>query len=485
MNKSIKKNYIYNVIYQIVLIILPIIVTPYISRVLLPAGVGQYSFSLSLITYFTIAANFGFNIYSQREISKYQDDKQKQSEIFWEIVFCRFLAVIVCLAIHFILLSLGVYGGYKLIMLILSINIFAVGFDIAFFFQGNEEFGKIVLVNIVIKILFTSFIFIFVKKISDVWIYTLINSLMLICSNLGMWLLLIGKLNKVDFKRLKVLKHLKPALLLFLPTIAISIYTVLDKSLIGLITHSDAQNGLYEKADQIVKLAMTVVLCFGTVMVSRNSHEFAKGNYEKIKENTYKAFHFIWLLGLPMMAGVMLISDNFVPWFLGESFIQSANIMKIFAILIIVIGASNILGCQFLIPTKKDKLFTIAIICGSILNLILSIPLIYFMQAFGAALATVFAELIVTSTMFFMTRKELSVKTIFKLALKPIIATISMVLAVLPLALNLSVGIFQTILMAVVGVTVYGIVILILRDSFVIKYLKLAFNKILRKNKNN
>ena len=223
MKKSIKKNYILNLIYQITLVIVPLIVTPYVSRILLSDGVGKYSFSFSLITYFTLFATFGFETYAQREIAKYQDDKVNQTKAFWEINICRLIPIFLSLAVHLALFLTNVYGEYSTLMLILSINIVAVALDVAFFFQGNEEFGKLVTRNVLLKILGTILIFVFVKEKSDLGIYTLINSLIILFSNVSLWPALKKKLTKVSFKGLKPLSHLKGSFLLLIPALAISL----------------------------------------------------------------------------------------------------------------------------------------------------------------------------------------------------------------------------------------------------------------------
>ena len=133
-----------------------------------PEGIGQYSYTYSLITYFTIFGALGFGYYAQREIAKYQNDKYMQSKVFWEVNICRLLSVGIALAVNLILCFTKVYGDYELLMLLFSINIIATAFDIAFFFQGNEDFGKIVIRNVIIKILSIIAIFLFVKDTNDV-----------------------------------------------------------------------------------------------------------------------------------------------------------------------------------------------------------------------------------------------------------------------------------------------------------------------------
>lgn len=293
MAKSIKKNYIFNLLYQLLIVALPIVVTPYVSRILLPSGIGRYSFSLSIISYFVLFAELGFGYYAQREIAKYQENKKMQSKIFFEIMILRGISVLLSLGINLLLVFANVYKDNGVLFSIMTINIFSVAFDIAFYFQGNEEFGKITLKNSIIKILGVVSVFLFVKSADDLWVYVLINSLSIALSNISLWPFVIDRIEKVKLKELKPFSHLKGTLKLFVPTIAISIYAVLDKTLIGVITNNNLENGYYEQAEKIVKIAMTVITCLGTVMIPRNTNEYVLGNTNKIQENIYKAFNFL------------------------------------------------------------------------------------------------------------------------------------------------------------------------------------------------
>jgi len=274
--KSIKKNYIFNLIYQITLIIVPLIVTPYLSRVLLDDGVGKYSFSLSLISYFTLFATFGFDHYSQREMAKCQGDKNKQSVLFWEIIISRAIPVFASLFIHVILLLTNVYGDYSIIMQILTLNVISIAFDVSFFFQANEEFAKLTIRNVIIKTIGTILIFVLVKQRSDLWIYALIQSGMTVVSALSLLPSLIKRIKKVKLKEIKPLKHLWPAFKLLIPSIAISLYTIMDKSLIGFITQSNSQNGIYEQAEKIVKLCLTIITALVVIYKKQSEYKDIK-----------------------------------------------------------------------------------------------------------------------------------------------------------------------------------------------------------------
>ena len=466
-SKSITKNYLYNLIYQILLIIIPIITTPYVSRVLGADGVGKFSFSSSIVSYFVIFASLGFGYYAQREIAKYQDNKKKQSEIFWEIIIVRSVSVLTALIVYFTAIFLGVFkDGYTLLMIILSINILAVAFDISFLFAGNEDFSKTVLTNTLVRILNVIAIFVFVKDRNDLWKYVLISALTLLIANASLAVYAKNFLCKIEIKSLKPIRHIKPAVILFLPTIAISVYAYLDKTMIGIITGSDFENGFYEQAERIVKMVMTVVTSLGTVMIPRNANAFERKDMDAIRRNIYRSVRFVLLLGIPMMIGLIAVSDNVVPWFLGDGYYKSANIMKILSVLVLAIGLNNVFGLQYLIPAGEDKKFTISVTCGAITNFLLNLVLIRLFKSYGAAIATIVAETVVAVIMFCFIRKIVSLREILKSSVKYLISGIIMFVPCFILGRILEPSIINTFVIVFTGVVVYLICLILLKDGF-------------------
>ncbi len=479
--KSITKNYFYNMIYQLFLIIVPIAVTPYVARVLGDDASGRYSFATSILTYFTLFAALGFGYYAQREIAKHQDNQEMQAKIFWEIIIARFIPVIITTVVYIGILLSGVYGDkYTVLIAILIIQVVAIAFDIAFLFQGNEDFAKIVIRNVIIKSLSIASIFIFIKEPNDLWKYVLIQSLTVILSNISLWLGLSKKIFNVDLKKLRPLKHLLPTLILFLPTIATSIYTSLDKTLIGVITGIDSENGNYEYAEKLVKMLLTIVTSLGVVVIPRNSKYFADGNIEAVKENIYKSIQFVLCLGIPLMLGTICIADNLIPWYLGDGYNKAANLMKILSPIILIIGLSNVFGLQFLIPSGQDKKFTISIITGAVINFGLNWLLITYWKSYGAAVATVVAEFFVTLFMIVFARKDIKFYKAMLSSWKYVVSGLIMFLPCYFVGNILNPSIFNTLIIVVIGVVVYGMCLVILRDKFVfgiISKVKLKFHK--------
>lgn len=466
-SKSVTKNYLYNLIYQILLIIIPIITTPYVSRVLGADGVGKYSFSNSIASYFVIFASLGFGYYAQREIAKYQDNKKKQSEIFWEIIIVRSVSVLTALVVYFTVMALGVFKEeYTLLMMILSVSILAVAFDISFLFAGNEDFSKTVLTNTVVRILNVIAIFVFIKDRNDLWKYVLITVLTVLTANASLAVYVKNYLCKIEIKSLRPIRHIKPAVILFLPTIAISVYTYLDKTMIGVITGSDFENGFYEQAEKIVKIVMTVVTSLGTVMIPRNSNAFERKDMNAIRQNIYRSVRFVLFLGIPMMIGLIAVSDNIVPWFLGDGYYKSANIMKILSVLILAIGLSNVFGLQYLIPAGEDKKFTVSVTCGAVTNFSLNLVLIRLFKSYGAAIATIVAEITVAVIMFCFIRKNISLREILKSSIKYLISGIIMFVPCFMLGRILAPSIINTFIIVFTGVVVYLICLILLKDGF-------------------
>lgn len=265
--KSVKLNYIYNVGYQILLLVVPMVAAPYLSRVLGPDGTGTASYVESIVAYFVLFATMGITTYGQREISYVQDDAGKRSAVFWNTKILEFISstVAILLYVIFALLQKENSGLY----LLLSLNLAAVFLNVTWFFQGMEEFGKTVTRNAIVKVLQLVYIFLSVRTKDDLPLYVLGLGLFTALGNLSLWAYLPKYISRVPRRELRPFKDIKVVWSLFVPTIAIQIYTVLDKTMIGVITGSSFENGYYEQAIKISKMLLAVVTALGTVMVPR------------------------------------------------------------------------------------------------------------------------------------------------------------------------------------------------------------------------
>lgn len=475
--KSAKKNYIYNLIYQIVLIIVPIFVTPYLTRILKADGIGKYSYTLSIVTYFTLFASFGFTQYGQRLIAR-KKNKHDQSVAFWEIFIFKCITSIIALVIFIAIISTGIFGNkYTQLLWIMCLNIISCFVDINFFYYGNDEFKNISIRNIILKFINITFIFIFVKEYNDLWKYCLIQSGFTLLSNLYLWITIYKMVDIVKFRELNLKKHLKPCLMIFLPSIATTIYTVLDKTLIGVITGSDASVGNYQNAEKIVKLPMTIITSLYMVFASRNSYYYQIQRYDLLRSSTKKVLKFVWFLAIPMTLGIFVLSENLIPWYLGEEYgvnniSEVILMMRILCTIIIFIGFGTTLGGSLLIPTNNELKAFVCTITGAIVNLAMNISFISLWGAIGACISTTIAECLVTILHFIYCRRFINFKEMLITFIKPSIASVLMFVLCYFVGTKLASSILNTVIILSIGIISYFSILLILKDEMLYEIIK-------------
>lgn len=479
MAKSIKKNYIFNLTYQLVLILIPLISIPYLSRVLLEDGVGIFSYSESIVSYFTLFAILGSTTYAQREIGKVQNDTEARSRIFWEIFIVRLVTSVIATAAY------GVYIIFLeqnfVIGLIFVLNIVNVLFDITWYFQGIEEFGKVAAFGLVFKLLNFAFIFIFIKAQSDLWLYTLGKCGFLLIGNIGLWSLLPRKIVKV--KGINPLRHIKPILIFFIPTVASQVYMMLDKSMIGWFTGSSAENGYYDYAEKIIRISLTVIYALSTVLIPRVSKAHAEQDNETVKTLINKAISYVWMLAVPLIFGFIAVSDVFVPIYFGENFLKSALLMKIFTPLILFVGMASIIGVAYLIPINKQSVYIISVTVAAACNVVLNCILIPRYASVGAAISSVAAEGIgvIIQCAYVFKKKLISAKSFFLSSIKYWISGEIMFAILIVLRIFTPIAVWSLIVQILTGVVVYFLCLFILRDGFFLYSLRKVLSIFKRK----
>jgi O-antigen/teichoic acid export membrane protein len=476
---SIAANYFYNVLYQVIAIIIPFVTVPYVSRVLGAEGVGINAYTGSIVQYFGLFGTIGIGLYGSRSIAYVRDDRKKLSKTFWGIFMLQFMLCSTSLFLY-ILFTVFFIDNYKLIQLIQGLNLLSAAIDICWLFSGIEDFKKLVVRSIFLRILGVACIFLFVKESSDVWKYTAISSLSLLLGQGVMWFYL-GKIvdpYRVSFK--ETLKHLKPSLELFIPQIAIQIYLVLNKTMLGAIVNKQ-EVGYYENADRIIKMSLAFLTATGTVMLPRVANSFARGEKEKVRNYVYSTLNFVSYLSIPMMLGLIGISRQFVPWFFSLEFIKCAALISILSPIVLAISWSNVLGFQYMIPTGKVKEFTISVGIGAVVNFVVNLILIRRFHAIGAAVATVLSETTVTGVQMYLLRKELDLKGFYRNFTKYITAGLAMFLCVSMIGELLGPSSKTTLLQVSSGGLVYVLILFFLKSDINNYILRLVYNKLYRK----
>ncbi len=480
MKKSVFRNYIYNIIYQLLILIVPFLVMPHISRTLGADGIGMYGYSNSVTQYFILLGCAGLNLYGQRESAYCQDNIEKRSTVFFELFCIRIFCLMVSLLIF--LFTVCNSTKYGTIFQIQTLEFFAAILDISWFFQGMEEFKKIVIRNSIVKVLGAVCIFIFVASPEDIWKYTLIYALSNFIGNISVWLYLPNYLIKVKFKDLKFKRHIRMILLLFVPQIATSIYNLLDKSMIGWLTKNDSEVAFYEQAQKIMKTALAIPTALGTVMMPKIASLYKKSEKNQIIEYLKKSFHIICIIAFPLCFGMIGISKTFIPWFLGNGYDKSVWNLIILSPIIVIVSFSNIVGVQFLLPVGRHKTYTISVVAGTIVNFLLNLILIPVFFSIGAAIASVCAEILVAVFQLWSIRNDFTIQGKLKKYYQYIFASIIMYFAIFFVDFIFKKPSATAVFLKVVGGgIVYFSVLFMMKDKFLLNGLRKVTEQLFQK----
>lgn len=477
--KSLTKNYIYNLVYQILTLVLPLITTPYISRVLGAENIGIYSYTYSILSYFLLFGALGVALYGQREIAYAGEDEVKRKKSFWEIQICRFIAAFIASVIYFIFFMRE--GEYSVYYRIWFMELIAIGFDISWFFQGIEEFKKTVTRNVIVRLVSVTLIFALVKAPEDLIKYITIYAIADLVGNLSLWFYLPKYFKGIKIKNINAFTHLPAIILLFIPQIASQIYNLLDKTMIGNMISDKSEVGYYEQAQKVIRVLVTIVTSLGTVMIPRMASTFASGDKEKLINYMKKSFKFVFFLAFPITFGIMSISKSFVPVFFGEGYEKVVTLINVMAPNIILNGIASVIGTQYLLPTKRQKEYTIAIITGLGVNFILNYILIKSQYSVGASVATIISELVLVIVECYVIRKDINIKEILKSSSNYLLSGVVMLIACVLIQIALGASTVTMITQIIAGVLVYVLMLVILKDEYLIMFKDRAKNIILKK----
>lgn len=460
-NNSVAKNWIYNLILQIVNLLLPIITVPYISRVLGSNGVGINSFTLANTQYFILIGTLGIGMYGNRQIAYCRGNKEEISKTFWSIYFLNLFTTTISLLVY--LFIFGRTGEYRGVYIIQSLNIVAAMIDITWLFMGLEDFKKTVTRNMIVKIVGVLCIFMFVKSKTDLNKYIFINSIVIVLGNLAMWMYVPTVINRARINISDIVKHFKPTIILFIPQIAIQVYAVLDKTMLGIFTNVN-EVALYDQSQKIVKIALAIVTSLGVVMLPRMSNLFASGDNKTMNKYLNNTIVLVALISIPMTVGLAGISNEFM-WFFGSEFKDVSKLMIILSPILFIISISNVIGMQYLIPCNRTKEFTCSVIAGGIVNVICNLILIPKYNAIGACIATVISELVVTCIQVFFVRKQLKKKYIFINLFRYFSMSFIMLIPVRLIGSKMGEHIVTTSIQGLVGIICYLIMLIIIKDE--------------------
>jgi len=441
---------------------------PYIARVLTASGVGKINFALSVISYFILLSRIGIPMYGIRECAKHRDDKDDLSRTVQEILMINLGSLLISLIIFYLILYYSsTLINYKDVLLIFSINIVSTSIGMEWFYQAIEEYKYITLRNIFVKIISLILIFTLIRDKGDYNLYAFILVFSISLSYLynffysRIYINLFKKYNNYNFR-----KHIKPIFLLFAMSVSISIYTNLDKVMLGILTNDEAV-GYYTSANKMVKVIVSLVTSLGTVLLPRMSYYIENDLIEEINNLINKSFNFIMLLAIPASVGVFMLAKPIILIFTGAGYTEAISTLRILSPVILILGLSNLIGVQILLSHGKEKFTLISTSIGAVTNFLLNLLLIPYFNHNGAAIATIVAEISVTITQIYFGYSYLKGNISFKNILQYLIGSVLIIITCLTVNYYFGNILIITVLSILLSNLIYFSFLFLIKNPFV------------------
>ena len=403
--KSIVKNYIYNIIYNLLNILFPIITLSYVSKILFADGVGKVAFAANIVSYFLVISQLGIPRYGPREIATQRDDREKVSKAFWEIFITNFISTTIMIILYYSVINNKMIPFQEIaLMNIFGLMLFFNLFNVDWFYTGIEEYKYITIRSIISKIISIIALFIFVKEKEDYIWYGLIQ-----CCGTGInYFFNIINLRKFilrpKLKELCLKKHLKSIILLFSMTLAVELYSQLDTTMLGIMC-GNKEVGYYTNSIKMTKMIVIVITSLSTVLLPRLSWYYENKENKKINEIVDFALKFVVFLAFPACCGIIVVSKPIILTMYGIDFSESILTFKLLATLIPIMSIGNLFGTQILVVFRKEKELLFSVIIGAVINMILNTILISLFRHNGAVIATIIAEFCVMIAQYIFARK--------------------------------------------------------------------------------
>ena len=402
---QVRKNFAYQIIYRVITILTPLITSPILARALGAEKLGLFSATLAFVSYFQLISLLGVENYGNRSIAAVQDDVDKQQELFWNIYAVQVISSLLALLLYGAAFSFVSKDRY-VITLLQGLWLIGSLLNINWYFFGTEQFKLTVTRNICVKILTVLLIVLCVRKPDDILIYVLIMAGDSVLSNLLVWPFLKKSIGFQKPELSKMRKHVKPILILFVPILGMSVFHIMDKTMLDWLgTETDV--GYYYSADKIINIPLSIITALGTVMMPRVSNEYSKGNRDGVRNMLKKSTELTIFMTCAVGIGIAAIANEFVPWFFGRGFEPCIRLIYWFVPILFAKAIGDLIRTQYMIPAKLDKLYTIAVFVGAGVNLIANYFLIRVFGALGAVLGTLLAELTVTAFELICTREQI------------------------------------------------------------------------------
>lgn len=404
---NLRLNFVYNVTYQVLSLALPVVTSPYLSRVLGAENLGVYSYTYSVAYYFVLFAMLGVNNYGNRSVAVARDDPKKVKSVFWKIWSLQaFLAVVS--VVLYVLYSISLADS-AIFALIWVPYVLSAALDVNWLFFGLERFKLTVTRNFVVKLATFILTFVVVRGEAALQNYLTLMSLSLFFSTAVLWPFVLREVGFAAPKLHEVMCHIKPNLVLFVPVIAVSLYTVLDRIMLGQMAGM-GETGVFENSLKVAQLPFTLISALGTVMLPHASNLLARGKSREATEFMGPSMWFALLLSSAFTFGLIAVTPEFVPVFFGKGFDACTVVMPVIVLEMPFMAWANVVRTQWLIPQGEDRAYVASVIAGAAVNFAVNFTFIPRLGALGAGIGTLAAEIAVCAVQTFVVAGDLPLR---------------------------------------------------------------------------
>lgn len=481
--KSLKKNAFYSVLRTIMSLLFPLITFPYASRILLPEGTGKVNFANSIINYFIIISGLGISSYAVREASKLRHDKLRLSIFCTEVFIINAISTVVSYSLLFLTLFL-VPRLFELRVLILvcstTILFTSIGFE--WLYNAMEEYRYISIRSVFFQIVSVLLLFLLVQEQDDYIIYAGISVFASVGSNVCNAARLHKFCTPVRLGLINIKQHIKSIMVFFGVNLALSVFTVLDISMLGILS-TDEQVGYYSAATKLIHIIRNLFPAVFTVVFPRLSIFVSNSDFQEMKAVVHTMLVFLFCLSLPAIAGLYILAKPVVVVLSGPSFLPALPSMYVMIPTILFSSFAGFIGGTLLNALHKEKLYLVCVTIAAATNFILNVPLISFWESFGASLSTLFTEFLLVILYLSINRRFIQFGLLLKNILQFIVATAIMSVVCWYLRdcfVNVA---LQIVVVACSGLIVYFLVLLVIKNTFATDALRMLKKRIIYRGK--
>lgn len=465
--KSMKKNFLISFFRTVIMILVPLIIFPYASRILGKEGIGRVQYIQSVASYFQLFATFGITSYGIREGAKLKNDRKKLGKFCTELFYINLITSMIALFVYMGLLRVSQFSDYRDLILLYSLYIFFYGMNLDWVFNVLEDYVYITIRTAIVYGISILILFLFVKDRSDAGMYAFVCIFPYIGTFLGNLKSSCKKLIMFQREKYNLKIHIKPMMLVFGIVISSSIYSLLDTTMLGFM-QGDAPVGLYTAASKLCRLVVQLITAICAVFLPRLSYYAGIREEKKFKELASVSAGLIVSIAIPCAFGMIVLAKQAIILFSGKEFLEAVSATRILAVNLFFSAIDGYLGWQILVPNRKDKVLLGATIVGAITDFILNMILIPRTGIDGAAMATLVSEGIVFIICISNSVKYMEVQKFIVHLIKVIVASMP-VLGIGKLIMTMTSSvILSSIGTVMLTVIVYIMILIILKDDFLI-----------------